>query len=166
MMRSILLTLATVVAAELPPAFPPFAHNDSEAYVYRDEIIDHNAKRLERFRPKGRALQEISGALARGDFTWNALGIAFRRGFRHSQAPTLVKELLLWSKRADDVVLKLDVDEPSPSSNADARHMDASGYALIDDWGLGEDRMRRLSTLANEALALERKGHTKPEKQD
>ena len=43
--------------------------------------------------------------------------------------------------------------------------MDASGYVLIDDWGLGEERMRRLSVLANEALALERKGHTKPETQ-
>ena len=87
-MRSILLTLATVVAAELPPAFPPFAHNDSTAYVYRDEIIDHNAKRLESFahnvKKGGRALQEISGALARGDFTWNALGVAFRRGFTTS----------------------------------------------------------------------------------
>ena len=67
---------------------PPFAHNDSTAYVYRDEIIDHNAKRLESFahnvKKGGRALQEISGALARGDFTWNALGVAFRRGFTTS----------------------------------------------------------------------------------
>ena len=32
-MRSILLALTTVATAKLPPAFPPFAHNDSEAYV-------------------------------------------------------------------------------------------------------------------------------------
>ena len=112
MMRSILLALATVATAkkdpglyhldvalfEDAPAFPPFAHNDSDAYVYRKEVVNDNARRLESFAhnvKKGHALAEIAGALARGDFTWNALGVAFRRGFRYSQAPTLVKELLL-----------------------------------------------------------------------
>ena len=107
-MRSILLALTTVATAKLPPAFPPFAHNDSTAYVYRDEVVRDNARRLANFAhnvKKGHAIAEISGALARGDFTWNALGVAFRRGFRHSKAPRLVKELLLWRKRADDVVL-------------------------------------------------------------
>ena len=58
----------------------------------------------------------------------------------------------------------MDVDAPAPS-NADARHIDASGYAMIDDWGLGEDRLRRLSVLAHEALALTRKGNSGPETQ-
>ena len=45
-MRSILLALATVATAKLPPAFPPFAHNDSTAYVYREEILDHPLKHV------------------------------------------------------------------------------------------------------------------------
>ena len=95
-MRSILLALATVATAKLPPAFPPFAHNDSTAYVFHKEVTSDNAKRLQHFAhnvKKGHALQEISGALRRGDITWNALGVAFRRGFRQSKATRLVKEL-------------------------------------------------------------------------
>ena len=46
---------------------------------------------------------------------------------------------------AGDAVLKLDGDERYDSPrNADAHQIDAAGYALIDDWGLGEDRLRRL----------------------
>ena len=181
-MRSILLLLATVAAKKHKvlykldealfgdaPAFPPFAHNDSTAYVFHKEVTSDNAKRLQHFAhnvKKGHALQEISGALRRGDITWNALGVAFRRGFRHSKATRLVKELLSWrsnahdrnSAGASDAVLKLDGDERyDHPRNADAYQIDAAGYALIDDWGLGEDRLRRLSVLANEALALQHK---------
>ncbi len=147
-----LLVLLTRAAA-----FTPWARNDSAAYVFRDHVdgvLEKRRRKLDALRRKGGDAL-IRDAVGRG-LHWNALGVAFPRDAR-DDAFAKFAETVIAHQPVDRAMLRHDAlpSERRRLAARDAGRLDATGAALVDDWGLSFENVTRISLKAHAALGRE-----------
>ena len=147
-----LLVLLTRAAA-----FTPWARNDSAAYVFRDHVdgvLEKRRRKLDALRRKGGDAL-IRDAVGRG-LHWNALGVAFPRDAR-DDAFAKFAETVIAHQPVDRAMLRHDalLSERRRLAARDAGRLDATGAALVDDWGLSFENVTRISLKAHAALGRE-----------
>ena len=147
-----LLVLLTRAAA-----FTPWARNDSAAYVFRDHVdgvLEKRRRKLDALRRKGGDAL-IRDAVGRG-LHWNALGVAFPRDAR-DDAFAKFAETVIAHQPVDRAMLRHDAlpSERRRLAARDADRLDATGAALVDDWGLSFENVTRISLKAHAALGRE-----------
>ena len=151
-------------------AFSPWARNDTIAYIFKthvDGVLEKRRRKLDALRRKG-GDAIIRDAVGRG-LHWNALGVAFPRD---SGDETFAKfaQTVIAHQPVDRAMLRHDASAGRrlTAANADAMHserrrlathdagrLDATGAALVDDWGLSFENVTRISLKAHAALGRE-----------
>ena len=161
----ILLTILATGAA-----FEPWARNDSAAYVFRehvDGVLEKRRRKLDALRKKGGDAL-IRDAVGRG-LHWNALGVAFPRD-AGDETFTKFAQTVVAHQPVDRAMLRHDASAGLRLTTADtdamrserrrlaaqdAGRLDATGAALVDDWGLSFENVTRISLKAHAALGRE-----------
>ena len=145
-----LLALASTAVA-----FTPWARNDSAAYVFRehvDGVLEKRRRKLDALRRKGGDAL-IRDAVGRG-LHWNALGVAFPK---HDATFEKFAQTVVAHQPVDRAMLRHDAlpSERRRLAAHDAGRLDATGAALVDDWGLSFENVTRISLKAHAALGRE-----------
>ena len=138
-------------------AFSPWARNDTNAYIFTDHlngVLEKRRRRLDSLRRKG-GDTIIRDAVGRG-LDWNALGVAFPRDSR-DEAFVKFAQTVVAHQPVDRAMLRHDAmrSERRRLAAHDAGRLDATGAAIIDDWGLSFENVTRISLKAHAALGRE-----------
>ena len=151
-------------------AFSPWARNDTNAYIFKshvDGVLQKRRQRLDKWR-RTSVDALIRDAVGRG-LHWNALGVAFPRDARDEVFAKFAQTVVA-HQPVDRAMLRHDASAGRrlTAANADAmrserRHLaahdagrlDATGAALVDDWGLSFENVTRISLKAHAALGRE-----------
>ena len=151
-------------------AFSPWARNDTNAYIFKshvDGVLQKRRQRLDKWR-RTSVDALIRDAVGRG-LHWNALGVAFPRDARDEVFAKFAQTVVA-HQPVDRAMLRHDASAGRrlTAANADAmrserRHLaahdagrlDATGAAIIDDWGLSFENVTRISLKAHAALGRE-----------
>ena len=138
-------------------AFSPWARNDTNAYIFKthvDGVLEKRRRKLDALRRKGGDAL-IRDAVGRG-LHWNALGVAFPRDSR-DEAFVKFAQTVVAHQPVDRAMLRHDAlpSERRRLAAHDAGRLDATGAALVDDWGLSFENVTRISLKAHAALGRE-----------
>ena len=146
-------------------AFSPWARNDTNAYVFKEHVNGVLAKRRQRLDKWRRTSVDaiIRDAVGHG-LHWNALGVAFPRDSR-DEAFVKFAQTVIAHQPVDRAMLRHDASagrrltamrsERRRLAAQDAGRLDATGAALVDDWGLSFENVTRISLKAHAALGRE-----------